>query len=159
MMSEFDQNQQGPGAPPPAPDQAPPQYGAPPPPPQYGAPPPPQYGAPPPPPQYGAPPPQYGAPPPYGQPVYVVELPTHMPSLILGIVALVGLWFTIGLAGVICGGIGIGMARKAKLEYKTTAGFVMSLIGLIIGIIVLLVWVAIFAVAGAAFGALGSLLY
>jgi len=160
-MSEFDQTPQEPEAAPepteaaeaaaPAFEQAPPPvYGQAPPPPTYEQAPPPVYEQPvyPPPPAYEQP--QYQAPPPYGQPLYAAEKPMHIPSLILGIIALITLWFTIGISGIIFGAIGMSLAKKASATHKATAGRVLSLIGLILGIIILVIMIVAIAILGAA---------
>ena len=123
-------------------DQTPPAYQ---PPPEYQAPPQQEYQAPPPP-VYQAPPPQYG------QPVYGAEKPTHTPSLVLGIIAIIGLWFTAGILGIVCGIIGMVMAQKAKYTHKTTVGFVLSIIALIIGVLALIGTVIMGAAFGSAMG-------
>ena len=89
------------------------------------------------------------APPPYqAPPTYAAEPALHVPSLIVGIIAIV-LSFTTGIGGVILGIIGIVLARKNKLTHKTTIGFVLSLVGLIIGAIVFIIALAALAVVGA----------
>jgi len=65
--------------------------------------------------------------------------PRHTPSLILGIVSIVSLWFTFGVSGVVLGIIGIVLARNNRQAYNTNAGFVLCLISLIIGGIFLVV--------------------
>ncbi|MDR1795923.1 MAG: hypothetical protein LBR44_00525 [Clostridiales Family XIII bacterium] len=54
----------------------------------------------------------------------------------LGLVSLVGgivtVAFTLGLVGIVCGIIGIVVARKNAARYKTTAGCVLSIIGIIL---------------------------
>jgi len=109
----------------------------------FQAPPPPQYQAPP---QadFQAPPPQYQAPPPpqYGQPQYAAELPLHVPSLIIGILALVFAIFT-GFVGLILGIVGVVIAKKNKHAYKTSVGFGLSLAGLIIGAIVTVILIVV----------------
>jgi heme/copper-type cytochrome/quinol oxidase subunit 2 len=107
------------------------------------------------------PPPQYDpygqTPPAYGQTPYGYEKPTHVPSLVLCIIAIVTVWFT-GITGIVCGAIAVSLARKNKNEYKTTAGFVTGLIGLIIGILILVVMIIAIALFGiAAAGGLGAL--
>ena len=144
-MSEFDQTPQEPVA---APDasvyQAPPQYQAPQPEFQQAPPP------------YQAPP-AYQAPPVYGQPMYNAEPQLHVPSLIVGIVALI-LAFTTGFGGLILGIVGVILAKKAKETHKTTIGFVLSLIGLIIGAIVTIIFIVAIAFLGAVgFGLAGLL--
>ena len=64
----------------------------------------------------------------------------HIPSLILGIAALATTWATFGISGIVCGIIGMALARKAKLEYRTAAGFVMSMIAVIASAIMLFVF-------------------
>ena len=124
----------------------PPEYQAPPPPPEYQAPPPPVYQA----------PPAYQAPPPYGQPAYGAEKPMHMPSLILGIVSIVTCW--IPVVPVICGIIGMILAMKKKIEYKTTVGLVLSIIGLVLGIIFLIGYIFVAVGLAAYSGMLGGLM-
>ena len=64
----------------------------------------------------------------------------HVPSLALGIVALVTTWVTFGISGIVCGIIGMSLSKKAKNEYKATAGFVLSLIAVIVSAIMLIVF-------------------
>ena len=98
------------------------------------------------------------APPPPGQPMYAPEKPTHTPSLILGILALVTPWFTAGVGGIICGIIGMVLAKKAADAYKTTVGKILSIIGLIIGIVVLIATIAMVALGLAAMGLAAGLM-
>ena len=63
----------------------------------------------------------------------------HIPSLVLGIIALITTWVTFGITGIIFGAIGLALSGRAKYEYRTTAGFVLSLIALIISIIILII--------------------
>ncbi|MCL1896496.1 MAG: hypothetical protein FWG03_08120 [Clostridiales bacterium] len=63
----------------------------------------------------------------------------HIPSLVLGIIALTTTWVTFGITGIILGIIGIALSRRAKYEYRTTVGFVLSLVALIISVIILIV--------------------
>lgn len=65
--------------------------------------------------------------------------PLHVPSLVLGLVAIATSWVTAGIHGIVCGAIGIVLARKAKYTHEATAGFVLSLIGLIISILTLVI--------------------
>jgi len=151
-MSEFDQNQQDPGAAP-QPEVTP--EAAAPPPPAYeqAAPPPPVYdqAAPPPPVYDQAQQYQQPAQSPYVQAAYAnAEKPMHVPSLILGILGII-FAFIFGPVGLVLSIVGMVMAKKNKLTHKTTAGFALSIVGLILGIIFTLVWV----VALAALGAMG----
>ena len=63
----------------------------------------------------------------------------HVPSLVLGIIALATTWVTIGISGIVCGVIGINLSKKAKHEYRTTAGFVLSVIAVVVSAILLVV--------------------
>ena len=65
----------------------------------------------------------------------------HIPSLVMGIVAIATLWFTFGVSGVVCGVIGIVLARKARTEYRTSAGFGLSLVALVISSVLLTIFV------------------
>lgn len=89
-------------------------------------------------------------PPQYGQPVYAAEPPLHVPSLVLGIVGIIITWFTIGIGGLICGIIGIVLSKRAKGQYRTTAGFVLSLVSVILSAIILIVIIIGFAILGTA---------
>jgi len=82
-----------------------------------------------------------------------------MPSLILGIIAIVSLWFTLGISGLVCGIIGVALAKKNKDQYKTTVGFVLSLVSIIISAIVLVVMIAMIALVGALGFGLASMFY
>ena len=95
----------------------------------------------------------FQAPPPpqYGQPQYAAELPLHVPSLIIGILALVFAIFT-GFVGLILGIVGVVIAKKNKHAYKTSVGFGLSLAGLIIGAIVTVILIVVVAIVGAAIG-------
>ena len=73
------------------------------------------------------------------KPPFMAMKPFHKPSLVLGIIAIVSTWFTLGILGLICGIIGVSLARKNMDEYNTTAGAVLSLIALIVSIIILIV--------------------
>ena len=66
------------------------------------------------------------------------QKPRHKTSHVLGIVAIVSLWFTAGLSGVVCGIIGIVSARRNKHTHDTTSGFVLCLVSLIFGAIILI---------------------
>jgi len=70
---------------------------------------------------------------------YMAKKPLHKPSLILGIVAIVTLWITFGISGLVCGIIGLNLAGKNKTEYNTTAGGVLSLIAQIFSTIILVI--------------------
>ncbi|MCL2111175.1 MAG: hypothetical protein FWH32_02770 [Clostridiales bacterium] len=97
--------------------------------------------------QYQAPPPPpYQPPPQYQAPMYA-EPPLHVPSLVVGILALV-FALTTGFVGLILGIVGVVMAKKAKNEYKTGVGFGLSLAGLIIGAIITIIFIATFALLG-----------
>jgi len=149
-MSEFDQNQQEPVA---APEPEVTPEAAPPPPVYDQAAPPPVYdqAAPPPPVYDQAQQYQQQAQSPYYQASYAnAEKPMHVPSLILGILGII-FAFIFGPVGLVLSIVGMVMAKKNKLTHKTTAGFALSIVGLILGIIFTLVWV----VALAALGAMG----
>jgi|GEM_PF-5629037 len=73
------------------------------------------------------------------------KYPLHIPSLVLGIIGLVSFWFTLGISGVVCGIVGMNLTKKAKGEYRVTAGFVLSLISTIIGAI--FVMISLFGIA------------
>ena len=66
--------------------------------------------------------------------------PRHIPSLVLGIIAIASLWFTLGISGLVCGIIGINLANKNRNYYNTSTGFVLSLISLIISAFVLFIF-------------------
>jgi len=114
--------------------------------PGYQAPPTPTYQAPPPP----AYQPGYQAPPAGGK-------PTHVPSLVLGIIAIIGAFFTVGIVGLVCGIIAVVLAKKNKDAYSTTAGFITGIIGLILGIIILIATIALGAAILGGLGAAGAL--
>ena len=62
-----------------------------------------------------------------------VKKPTHAPSLVLGILAIIfGILFA--LAGDILGIIGIALAIVKRKDYNTKAGLICSIIGLVIAI-------------------------
>ena len=157
-MSDFDQNPQEPEAAPepveaaeaPAAEQAPPPVYEQAPPPVYEQAPPPVYEQAPPPayeqPAYEQP--AYQAPPPYAQPVYGAEKPLHVPSLIVGILAIV-FAFIFGPVGLVLSIVGMVMAKRNKATHKTTVGFVLSVVGLIISIIMTIIWVVAIAFIGA----------
>jgi hypothetical protein len=100
-----------------------------------------------PPPQYGqTPPPQYGqVPPQYGQQPYYGEKPMHTPTLVVGILAIV-LAFATGFVGLILGIVGIVLHKKYKDTYNTKIGYILSLIGLIIGAIITVVMIVLIAI-------------
>ena len=79
--------------------------------------------------------PQYQQYPQYPQ--HPQKMPTHVPSLVIGIVAIVTLWFTIGFTGIVLGIIGIVLARRARISHNSKAGFRLSLASLIIGALLL----------------------
>jgi len=70
-------------------------------------------------------------------PQYPQKTPAHIPSLVLGIIAIVTLWFTIGFTGIVLGIIGIVLARRARFSHNSKAGFGLSLASLIIGALLL----------------------
>ena len=70
---------------------------------------------------------------------YSVKKPVHIPSLVLGIVAIASLWFTFGVSGLVCGIIGINLAQKRKFEYNSNPGFVLNIVSLSISIIFLII--------------------
>jgi len=86
-------------------------------------------------------------------PQYPQKKPLHVPSLVIGIIAIVSLWFTIGFTGIILGIIGIALARRARLSRNSKAGFGLSLAGLIIGA---LLFAAAFLGLLAYIGAIGN---
>ena len=65
--------------------------------------------------------------------------PLHKPSLIIGIVAIVSLWFTLGVSGIVLGIIGTIIARKKSSEYNSITGSVLSLIAIIISAVILII--------------------
>ena len=148
-MSEFDQNQPDPAVTPEpvaTPEATPPPvYEQAPPPPVYEqAAPPPVYEQAPPPPVYEQP-----AQSPYVQASYAnVEKPLHIPSLILGILGII-FAFIFGPVGLVLSIVGMVMAKKNKLTHRTTAGFALSIVGLILGIIFTIIWVIAIAFIGA----------
>jgi len=79
--------------------------------------------------------------------MYAAEPPLHIPSLVIGIIALI-LAFTTGFGGLILGIIGVILSKKAKYEYKTGVGFGLSLAGLIIGAIYTIIIIIALAVVG-----------
>lgn len=83
-------------------------------------------------------------------------------SMVLGIIAVVLMCTGYGgMAGVVCGIIGLVLANKAKVAGNVSgtrkAGFVLSLIGTIGGAVTFVVSIACVACAGAAVG--GTLSY
>ena len=76
----------------------------------------------------------------------MVKKPLHIPSLIMGILAIASFWFTFGISGIVCGIIGMNLARKNRYEYKSSAGFVLSLISVIISIIILTIFLTCFLI-------------
>ena len=71
------------------------------------------------------------------QPAFKVKQyrePTHIPSLVLGILSIV-LGLLIALVGDILGIIGISLAAKNRWEYNVTPGLVCSIIGLVLSIV------------------------
>ena len=69
--------------------------------------------------------------------------PRHNPSLVLGIISIATLWFTAGVSGFVCGIIGLVSASRNRYAYNTSAGFVLSLLSLIVSIIILTIVVSI----------------
>ena len=57
----------------------------------------------------------------------------------MGVISIVSLWFTLGVSGLVFGIIGISLASKNRRTYKTGAGFVLSIVALIISAIFLVV--------------------
>lgn len=57
--------------------------------------------------------------------------PTHTPSLVLGIVAIVG-GFIMPLIGYVCGIIGIILSSKNKVAYSTKSGKICSIVGIVV---------------------------
>jgi len=140
-MSEFDQNQPDPVA---APEPVATPEAAPPPVYEQAAPPPVYEQAAPPPPVYEQP-----AQSPYVQASYAnVEKPLHVPSLILGILGII-FAFIFGPVGLVLSIVGMVMAKKNKATHRTTAGFAISIVGLILGIIFTIIWVVAIAFIGA----------
>ncbi|MCL2401421.1 MAG: DUF4190 domain-containing protein [Oscillospiraceae bacterium] len=78
--------------------------------------------------------------------------PKAIASLVLGIISIVFGW--VPLLGLACGIVGLVMSSLAKKDGcrtgMTTAGLVLSIIGVVFGAIYTIMW----AVVGAAFGAL-----
>jgi len=72
--------------------------------------------------------------------------PLCVQSLILGIAAVAGSLPTLGIAGIVCGIVGIVMARKYRFTNRTKAGFILSLIGLILGVVIPVVFIVIIVV-------------
>ena len=72
--------------------------------------------------------------------------PLCVQSLILGIAAVVGSFPTLGIAGIVCGIVGIVLARKYRFTHRTRAGFILSLIGLILGVVIPVAFIVIIAV-------------
>lgn len=70
----------------------------------------------------------------------MVKKPHHIPSLVLGIIAIASLWFTCGISGLVCGIIGVNLANKNRQNYNSKIGFVLSLVALIISVLVLFVF-------------------
>jgi hypothetical protein len=62
------------------------------------------------------------------------QKPTHIPSLVLGILSII-FWLFIVLIGEILGIIGICLAAKNRLEYNTAPGLVCSIIGLSLSVL------------------------
>lgn len=88
-------------------------------------------------------------------------LPNATPSLVLGIVSIVGA-FCYGIVGIVCGVIGLVLANKDRKLYQASpegyssssystsnAGRICSLIGLILGAVILIVTVMWFVFFGA----------
>ena len=82
-------------------------------------------------------------------------------SMVLGIVAVVFFFTGLGaIVSVVCGIIGLVISNQSKAEGTSsavrTAGFVLSLIGLIVGAIVVIASIILLVVAGSALSILGS---
>ena len=88
---------------------------------------------------------------PYGQPAPQVVVPGHdkaIIALIFGIVSCVTFfWGYFALISIIAGIVGLVMASKAKKEGNAesirTAGFILSLVGMILGTIVFIATIAL----------------
>ena len=63
------------------------------------------------------------------------QKPAHVASIIIGIVAILSFFgfITMGIPSIVCGIIGMVIAEKAKSDYSTNAGSLLSTIGLIMG--------------------------
>ena len=90
---------------------------------------------------------QYPQYPQYSQ--YPQKPPTHVPSLVIGIIAIATLWFSVGFTGIILGIIGIVLARKARFSYNSKTGYGLSLASLIVGAVICAVaFLGLFAYIG-----------
>jgi heme/copper-type cytochrome/quinol oxidase subunit 2 len=121
------------------------------PPPAYGQQPPPAYGQQPPP-AYGQPPPgQY--PPPYPPPQAAYQQPYGASAepatgaLIIGILAIVLVFFSAGVLGIILGAIAAYLGSQGKKEGRPHAGaaFGLGIAAVVIGLLYLIVVVVILA--------------
>ena len=83
-----------------------------------------------------------------------VEKPVHIASFLLGLFAILmavsGTFY--GMAGVVCGTIGLILAIRAKPKYKTRTGLVLSIIGLALGAIFLAYFLVSVLIIRSAFG-------
>ena len=88
--------------------------------------------------------------------------PLAIASLVLGIIAVVCCFTGIGsIVAIICGIIGIVLAGKSKnrgyFGGMRTAGFVLSIIGLVLGVLIFILVIAAMVIAGSFMTSLGGL--
>jgi len=68
-----------------------------------------------------------------------MERKTYYPSFLLGVIAIATFYLTLGVSGIVCSVAGILLARSVMATHNIKLGFILCVIGFILGVAMLIV--------------------